>query len=105
MAICATLGDDKKVSQRQKKHKSFIFRGRITEALFCFICINNTTGAQRVSIFTPVLLLFMGRACSGYATGLFEIFGNGNNLEVAALNELDDLGALGRVVNVGFNAL
>lgn len=95
----------KKFRKGRRNISLLYFEAGVQKLFFCFICINNTTGAQRVSLFTPVLLLLMGRACRGYATGLFEIFGNGNNLEVAALNELDDLGALGRVVNVGFNAL
>ena len=50
-------------------------------------------------------LLFQTGLCRLYVTGLFEVFGDGDNLEVAVLDELEYLGTLGRLVNVGFDAL
>ncbi len=50
-------------------------------------------------------LLFQTGQCRLYVTGLFEVFGDGDNLEVAVLDELEYLGTLRRLVNVGFDAL
>lgn len=98
MAICASFHG------RYKNISLYILRQEYRS--MSHYNINKRQKHGEWGLFTPVLLSLISNGLYRlYVTGLFEVFGDGDNLEVAALDELEYLGTLGRLVNVGFDAL